>query len=324
MIQQNTMTVDTTINFPDVENKIGLGLGMDLPWDQNSGFQSAGNLLSEDVSKFLDNYLHLFDCLFISYQPKNQNALNASEYESAYRNILNRASDLKFISLHHTLLNLASLEDQNKEVVADFTNDLIDLFGFSWINEDLGIWAINGKRVPYPMPPVLNDIGLECCVNNINEYQNLIKSPLLIEFPGFSSGTNAVLGEMDAFQYFGEVVNQTSTAATFDIGHILSYQWFKGKREDDLYEDLFDLPFDHCFEIHLSGCTIEDDLFLDHHHGVLLDEQMKLLEILLPQCPNLKLITYEDPRYDLKGQILKPATANFERLCDMVANWKSL
>ena len=58
------------------------------------------------------------------------------------------------------------------------------------------------------------------------------------------------------------------------------------------------MPLDRCFEIHLSGCAIDGERFLDLHHGVLLDAQLTMLERLLERCPNVRAITYEDPAFD--------------------------
>jgi uncharacterized protein (UPF0276 family) len=78
---------------------------------------------------------------------------------------------------------------------------------------------------------------------------------------------------------------------------------------------------DHCLEIHLSGCAISSGRFMDFHHGILLDEQFELLSRLLPCCPNLRAITYEDPKFDERGELLAATRASFERLRAQVARW---
>jgi uncharacterized protein (UPF0276 family) len=117
-----------------------------------------------------------------------------------------------------------------------------------------------------------------------------------------------------AYDFFRIVVEETGSPATLDVGHLLSYQWLRGRRGEALFGELDLLPLDHCFEIHLSGCAIADGRFLDMHHGVLLDEQLDLLGRLAPRCPHLRAVTYEDPRFDDDGALLPETAPSFERL----------
>ena len=114
---------------------------------------------------------------------------------------------------------------------------------------------------------------------------------------------------------------RTGSPVTIDIGHVLSYQWLRGRSGERKFEELDRLPLDRCFEFHLSGCQISGRKFRDLHHGVLLDEQIELFEHLLPLCPNLRAVTYEDPKYDSDGVLLPKAVRNFERLRRATACW---
>jgi len=119
---------------------------------------------------------------------------------------------------------------------------------------------------------------------------------------------------MHAYDFFRRVVEETGSPATLDVGHLLSYQWLRGRRGEDLFAELERLPLDRCFEIHLSGCAVVDGRFFDAHHGVLLEEQVQLLQRLAPRCPHLRAITYEDPRFDEEGALTPESVAGFERL----------
>jgi uncharacterized protein (UPF0276 family) len=152
-------------------------------------------------------------------------------------------------------------------------------------------------------------------VRNTAEVQARLPVPLLVEFPGFSEGNSLVLGTMHAYDFFRRVVEETGSPATLDVGHLLSYQWLRGRRREAMYDELDRLPLDHCFEIHLSGCSIVGGRFHDAHHGVLLDEQLELLGRLGPRCSNLRAVTYEDPKFDGDGALIPEAVAGFEHLC---------
>ena len=74
----------------------------------------------------------------------------------------------------------------------------------------------------------------------------LLAAPLLVEFPGFSAGTSIVIGSLHGYDFFREVVEQSGSPATLDIGHLLSYQWLRGLRGEDLYSELDKLPTSSC------------------------------------------------------------------------------
>jgi len=190
-----------------------------------------------------------------------------------------------------------------------------------WVNEDLGIWSLRGKVLPYPLPPFLTEDGLRAAAYNVRFYQEHLAAPLVVEFPGFTDGASFYMGNMDAFEFFARLARETSVAVTLDTGHLLGYQWLKNRRGDDFLDGLDVLPFENTFEIHLSGSQIVNEKFRDLHHGVLLDEQLELLEYLLPRCPNLKCVTYEDPKFHKDGSLIPKAVPNFERLRDKVNAW---
>ncbi len=310
------------ITFPNVSEKLGLGVGLDMPWGDPFGFNIGENRPAEKVLNFIDRYSDDFKYGFISCHPKSRGKLKSENYIEAFSVFFDQAKNFKARALHHTFLNLGAIEPYDKDLICDFTNDIIEEFNIKWINEDLGIWSIRGKTLPYPLPPYLTNNGLKACIKNIEEYQLKLKVPVLIEFPGFTDGTNFFIGRIHAFDYFNKLVRETNSPITLDTGHIISYQWLLGKRGEDLYSDLDRLPLEHCFEIHLSGCQIVKDKFMDFHHGVIMDEQIKLLSTLIPLCPNLKAITYEDPKFDNNGVIISKAKANYLALKKITEQWE--
>ena len=72
------------------------------------------------------------------------------------------------------------------------------------------------------------------------------------------------------------------------------------------------------------GPLIEDGAFMDYHHGVLMPEQLEMLALLLPRCPALRVVTYEDPRFDDDGLLRPDAVGPFEALKEMVARWAAV
>jgi hypothetical protein len=54
---------------------------------------------------------------------------------------------------------------------------------------------------------------------------------------------------------------------------------------------------------------------------VLLDEQLELLRRLIPRCPSLAGVTYEDPKFDAEGVLLPETRASWDSLREVVRTW---
>jgi uncharacterized protein (UPF0276 family) len=318
-----TSGVTSTKIWAETPRPLGLGVGLDLPWGVRAGFErtASGGRVTPKVRRFFDRYRDLFSYAFLAYQPNGRNSLDVRDYVAAYDDYFEAVGHGKGRALHQTTLNLGAVEPYDRAAICEFTNSMTERYGLRWIVEDLGIWSMNGRVMPYPLPPLLTEAGLAACVRNVRDASAQLDAPLSVEFPGFTEGTNFFVGRMDAFEFFARLADQTGVTVTIDVGHILSYQWLRGRTGSRMIEDLRSLPLDRCFEMHLSGCSIVGGKFRDAHHGVLLDEQITLLEELLALCPNLRAVTYEDPQFDEDGLLIPKSVRNFERLVDMVQVW---
>jgi uncharacterized protein (UPF0276 family) len=313
------------------DQKLGFGLGMDLQWDSPHGFMPHNGqfVLSPGVKSYLQKSAADYSYFFFSFQPKDfdllTNPRRIVDYFAPYDRVVESLPEFRGkFALHHTMLNLGSMEAYPRDAIIAFTNVLIERYGLMWVNEDLGIWNLKGKALPYPMPPILTTQGLKASIQNVAYYQERLKAPLFVEFPGFSEGGNFSLGSMDAFDFYRKVIEETDAHAVLDTGHILSYQWMKGRTGDRCLEGLDrELPLANCSEVHLSGCSIVGDRLVDYHHGVLLEEQLTLLDFLLANAPNLRAVTYEDPKFSADGVIPAKALGRYERLRDKVRAWSA-
>lgn len=312
-----------TALLPLRPERAGLGVGLDLAW--GAGFvhdRVLGDIAGETVVAFLTRYADHFGHLFVSWQPRDRGRLDARDYFPAFDDLFARVgAHYPARGLHHTALNLGAIEPYERGALLELTNALVERYDLSWVNEDLGLWSLGGKPLPYPLPPFLTREGLLAAVRNVREARVVLRAPLLIEFPGFSDGTAFFIGRLHAYDFFRTVAEEADVAVALDTGHLLSYQWLRGRRGRHLFEELDRLPLARCFEVHLSGCAIDGDRFLDLHHGVLLDAQTAMLESLLARCPNVRAITYEDPVFDQQGELIGEATAGFEKLRRVVRAW---
>ena len=308
----------------DRHGRLGLGVGLDMPWGARVGFSDAGGHdgVTGPVREYLRSNMDEFGYAFFSFQPRDMGPLKADRYFPAYDDFCDLVGDRPRV-FHHTRLNIGCPDEFHKSEVGEFTNALIDRYRFSWIVEDLGIWNFRGKILPYPLPPLLTPEGLKRCVDHATQWREIIDAPLSIEFPGFSEGGSFFLGKENAFDYFAALVREAGTFATIDIGHILSYLWITGVHGDRVRAELSRLPLERCIEFHLSGCQIVNGRFRDLHHGILLDEQLDLVRLLLPLCPKLVGITYEDPVFDATGTLVPKSIPNYLRLREVAAQWST-
>jgi len=303
--------------------RLGLGVGLDLPWGKAIGFDPVSQCPTPKVEAFLRRCGDEFAYVFFSFQPKGPTRLTLPAYLPAYRRLVDCLPASKPLAFHQTTLNLGSVDEYPRDRVIAFTNELVAEFDFAWVVEDLGIWSVRGIPLPYPLPPYLIDESIGPIAGNIRETQARLDCPLHIEFPGFTDNVTIVLGGMDAYTHFRRTADAADAWVTLDVGHLLSYRWRLGHRGSELFDNLEALPLERCRELHLSGCTIHNDRFLDLHHGVLLDEQVELTERLLEACPNLVGVTYEDPRYDGSGALIRKSLRNLGRIRQAVETWSS-
>ena len=305
----------------------GLGVGLDLPWGPG-GFMHdprRGDVLAPSVATFLGSAAS-WSHAFFSWQPRDRAPPELDDYAKAWDSLRAALPDRIPLALHHTALNLGALTEPPRaahDALLRFTNQLVTRNGLRWINEDVGLWSLAGRPVPYPLPPLLTDGGLASTIHNVRRAQDALTVPLVLEFPGFSRGASVVLGDWDAYDFFRALAEETAAPVTLDTGHLLSWRWWSGRRGDALFADLERLPLAHCFEVHLSGCEIDGEEFIDAHHGRLLDEQLVLLERLIARCPNLRAVTFEDPRLTAAGALEPGSAHSLARLEQATRRWAS-
>jgi uncharacterized protein (UPF0276 family) len=297
---------------------------MDLRWGDPAGFglgPTGREAVAPALRAFLAREAHGFAHAFFSWQPRDRRRLRAEDYAPAWDDLAAALPPELPRALHHTALNLAALEPAARGPLLDFTNALCERYALRWINEDVGFWSLAGRPLPYPLPPVLDAAGLAACVRNARACQRGLDVPLVLEFPGFSAGVSLVMGDIDAYDFFRALAEETGAPVTLDVGHLLSWRWWRGLRGEALLDDVERLPLAHAFELHLSGCEIAGGRFHDVHHGRVLDEQLALLDRLLPLCPNLRAVTFEDPRLERDGALDAGSRDSLARLRAATESW---
>ncbi|MEZ4321907.1 MAG: DUF692 family protein [Myxococcota bacterium] len=292
----------------------GLGLGLDLPWRGPYGI--VGETLSPRTLAFLDKHGHRFDSAFVSWQPRDRGVPEPEHVFAPWDAFFARLPHAARC-LHQTGLNLAAA-GYDRGPILELTNALIARYGFAWVNEDLGSWSVAGWPLPYPQPTPLTPEAVDHCAAVCAEVDAALDAPLVVEFPGYEAIPE---GPLDAYGAFRTIVERSGCACNLDTGHLLTWRWLRGFRGADLLGDLELLPLDRCVEIHCAGVALTGDSLIDAHHGVLIDIQLELAARLMDRCPHLRLVTYEDPRFDERGDLPEKATASLDALEALVHAW---
>lgn len=292
----------------------GLGLGLDLPWSGPHGI--VGDRIAERTLAFVERYGTRFSSVFVSWQPRDRGVPRASDVETVWDALFERMPHAARC-LHHTALNLAAVGYDRSAPIA-LANALAERFGLAWVNEDLGLWSVGGRPLPYPRPPPLTAEAVDHCARVCAEVDRALDVPLVVEMPGYE-GRPA--GDLDAYDAFREIVERSGCACNLDTGHLLTWRQVAGHRGEALLDGLERLPLAHCVELHCAGIAEGPDGLLDAHHGVLPAVQLALLDRLIPLCPNLRRVTFEDPRPDEAGVLPADQEASLQALEARVDAW---
>lgn len=313
-----------TVGCPSAPAARSLGIGLDLPWAGEVGFTrrpDGSEGPTDRLARFLAGPVARgAGHLFVSLQARDRARPRWADYQPAW-DALFAALPPGPRGLHHTALSLGSLVPIDRDATLAMTAALIERHGLAWVNEDLGFWSLDGKPLPYPLPPVLDRRALAPAARAVRACQRALPAPLVLEFPGFTDDGSVTLGAMHAYDFVRALAEATDAPVTLDVGHLLSYQWLRGRRGEALFDELHRLPLAHAFELHLAGSAIVDGHFVDAHHGALLDAQLELAARLVERCPALRAVTFEDPVIDADGGLDPVSAASLDRLRLRLAGW---
>jgi uncharacterized protein (UPF0276 family) len=308
------------IQLKTTNARVSLGVGLDMPWGTSPGFKRMAE--RDDVDTRLTQYLDRHACelghFFFAFQPKNRDHLRAADYFSAYDALFEHLSEIRNFAFHHTMLNVCGDDQYDRRRLLAFTNEIVKRYRIKWINEDIGVWSLGGKPLPYPLPPLLDKGSLQQAKRVVRDIQTQLDCPFVLEFPGFTDGSSLLIGDIDAFDFFSELAEATGSWVNLDTGHVLSYLSLCSRLGRSV-PDLSRLPLARCFEVHLAGSRFVNGKFQDTHDGCLVQQQFDLLVYLLHHCHELRAVTFEDPRLLQTGEFDLTSQQSWATLTNVVS-----
>lgn len=171
----------------------------------------------------------------------------------------------------------------------EIQDDISQTLQAKWSCEDIGIWNLDGKYLPYFAPPLFTAEVAEYTARGIKELISNSSIPFAAENPSVTY----VLGDLGLGEFFEELVILSGCSLVLDISHIYSYA-LATKR--NAIEILKSYPLKHVIEIHIAGgriSKISNQRYVDSHSDQILPSVYDLLDFAIKNSPKLKAVTYE-------------------------------
>lgn len=97
-------------------------------------------------------------------------------------------------------------------------------------------------------------------------------------------------------EFISKVIEETGTYFLLDIAHARAAAYALEIPYDEYIKGL---PLDKIREIHLSGCNLMENGEIIPNHDKMNEEDYEILNYLLKECKNLKVVTLEYGPYDM-------------------------
>lgn len=192
----------------------------------------------------------------------SENFFAAGGPQPAY---LEKLRTLYPISLHGVGLSLGSAEGVNKEHLQKLKN-LAQRIQPALISEHLSWSGTGGIHLPDLLPLPMTEEALAVIARNIDEIQDILGRPILIENP--SAYLSFIEQDMTEPEFLTALVRKTGCSLLLDINniHVSAHN-----TDFDVDAYLADIPTEAVAEIHLAGYQVNivegHEVFIDAHNN---------------------------------------------------------
>jgi uncharacterized protein len=163
------------------------------------------------------------------------------------------------ISFHSVGISVGSVDGIDRSHL-ERIRKLVDLIHPVFVSGHLAWSTLSGEYLNDLLPLPLNADTLKVVAMHINDVQNLLGSPYLVENPSsYVTFKPTTIQETD---FLSELVARTDCRLLCDVSNIVVSAYNLGF-EPHRYID--ELPADSISEFHLGGYTVEDNLLIDTH-----------------------------------------------------------
>lgn len=219
------------------------------------------------------------------------------------------------VSLHGVCMSIGGPQPLDKTHLARFAA-LVERYEPRLVSEHLA-WSTHSTTYYNDLLPLpYTEVTLQRVAEHIDEVQEIIRRPLLLENPStyllFREST------MSETAFIREIVKRTGCGLLLDVNNVFVSATNHGFSALDY---LADYPVEHVGEIHLAGHAAQEDdegdlLLIDSHDGPVADAVWKLFEIVIGRCgPIPTLVEWDSaiPEWPVLKAEAKAAQAILDR-----------
>jgi uncharacterized protein len=218
------------------------------------------------------------------------------------------------ISLHGVCMSIGGPEPLDKTHLARF-RALVERYEPALVSEHLA-WSTHQTTYFNDLLPLpYNDTTLNRVCDHINQVQDAIWRPLLLENPStYLAFTESTMRETE---FIGRVAERTGCGLLLDINNVFVSAINHGF---SALEYLSDFPLVRVGEIHLAGHAEQTDdegdlLLIDSHDGPVADAVWKLYEVIIGRCGPVSTLIEWDSNIP-EWSVLKAEAAAAQAIMD--------
>lgn len=213
------------------------------------------------------------------------------------------------VSLHPVDINLSDVLD-TKEL--DHIKELIDQFEPIYFEEDLGLWRHRNLFLgSHLLNPIMSKEAMDLTIENVNICKTILNIPIVIENPPIYWTE----GDIDFWDYFLNIANQSDCLIAFDVGHFIGY--CKSLNKGAYFPKEESAVWDKIITLHISGMKSwywnGIPVWIDRHSETFNSHIESITAFCLKRLRSLYCVLLE-----MEGSSLETETKNIENVIKLL------
>lgn len=203
---------------------------------------------------------------------------NYMDSEGRQRERLERIQEHYPIVMHGVSLSIGSTDPLN-ETYLKRLKSLADDVNPTWISDHLCWTGINGKNSHDLLPVPLTEEALEHIIPRIQQVQDYLGRPILLENP--SSYLTFRADEIPEYEFIARMAEGADCGLLLDVNNIYVAS-YNQRLDPKKYIDA--IPFERVVQIHLAGHENKGTHIVDTHEGPIIDDVWELYKYTIERA----------------------------------------
>jgi uncharacterized protein (UPF0276 family) len=189
-----------------------------------------------------------------------------------WKQVLNKIADKYPITCHGLSLSIGSPDELNLPFLKALKT-FLDEYNVELYSEHLSFSSCDNAHVYDLLPIPFQQAAIDHIVPKIQQVQDLLKRPLVLENVSYYTAVADVMSESE---FISEIVKQSGCKLLLDVNNVF-VNAFNHKYEPKAF--ILELPLDQVEYIHIAGHEkINDQLIIDTHGQSIIDPVFELLK----------------------------------------------